>query len=97
MHTKMNAKSLAVAFSALLSLAAFAPQAQARDHRHDNDRRERSEHRDRRRSDGDHHRSHDRYRSSRENHHHDSGRRNDDRRRDHHNRRDAVISLIFGH
>lgn len=92
----MNTKSIAISVSALLSLAAFAPQAQARDRHRDDDRGDRHEHYDRRHSDRDHHRSDDRYRSSREQHHHDSNRRSDSRRHDHRNGRDVVLSLLFG-
>ena len=99
MHDNMNIKSLAIAASALLSLAAFAPQAQARDRHYDDDdrrdRRDRHEHNDRRHSDRDHHRSYDRERSSRQ-HHHDYGRRYEDRRHHHHSNRDVVLSLLFG-
>ena len=94
-HNTMNTKSLAIAVSAVLSLAAFAPQAQARDRHCDDDRRDRHERYDRRHSDRDHHRSDDRYRSSRE-YHHDSNRRSDSRRHDHRSGRDVVLSLLFG-
>ena len=97
MHNVMNIKSISVLCSAFLGLAVLTPQAQARDHRRDDDRRDRYEHRDRRDSDRDRHYSYDRD-CDRE--HRDYNRCDDDRRdyrdRHHFSRREQILSLIFG-
>jgi hypothetical protein len=99
MHNVMNLKPISILCSALLGLAILTPQAQARDHRHDdNDRRDRYEHRDRRDdSDRDRHYSYDRDcdRNDRDYDRCDDDRR-DDRDRPHFSRREQIFSLIFG-
>ena len=96
----MNLKSISFLCSALLGLAVLTPQAQARDHRHDDDDwRDRYEHCDRRDSDRDRHYSYDRDRDGDRNRR-DFDRCDDDRRHDdyhqHFSRGERIFSLIFG-
>jgi hypothetical protein len=92
----MNLKSISILCSAFLGLAILAPQAQARDHRRDDDRRDRYEYRDRRDSDRDPY-SRDRGCDDRHRHY---DRRDDDRhhhhRHHHHSHGERIFSFLFG-